>query len=126
MGGDPENMNDEEWRRYVNDRLRQGNERFDALELQGAEMRSALAANTSLTAGVKQDVADLKVRVQPVLDTIKTMEVGIRTIGRIGDLGSNLLRAGLYAVAVWIMLKLLLLGSSWTDALQAFRDTLGK
>jgi hypothetical protein len=123
---DSDDMAPEEWRRYVNARLRRGNERFDALESQGEEMRAAIMTNTSLTAGIKKDVGDLQVKVQPVLDTIKTMEAGIKTIGRIGNIGSSLIKAGAYTVAFWLLLKLLFLGASWQEALQAFRGVVGK
>lgn len=89
-------------------------------------MRVALLANTSLTATVKQDVAELQIKVQPVLDTIKTMEAGVRTIGRIGDLGSAVLKVGIYTIALWVLLKLLLLGASWSEAFRAFQEALGK
>ena len=123
---DSDDMAPEEWRRYVNARLRRGNERFDALESQGEEMRAAIMTNTSLTAGIKKDVGDLQVKVQPVLDTIKTMEAGIKTIGRIGNIGSSLIKASAYTVAFWLLLKLLFLGASWQEALQAFRGVVGK
>lgn len=123
---DPDSMSDEEWRRYVTARLRKGDDRFDTLEVQGAEMRTAIAANTQLTAEIKKDVSDLRTSVNPVLEAMKTMEAGIKTIGRIGDGSAKLFRLVIYAAACWAALKLLLLGSSWADVAQAFRDAVGK
>ena len=115
---DPERMTDAQWRDYVTARLRAGDVKFD-------QAQAALTANTSLVADVRREVLELKEKTQPIVEAMQTMEVGIRTIGRIGALGTALGKLVVLLAVAWVAGKFVFGGATWADVLATFR-ALGK
>lgn len=126
-------IDDAEWRARVDKRLKVGDQRFDALEERAAKMEGALMTNTELTQRAvdvsertDRKVDEMRLDVQPVTDAMKTMEAGIRTIGRLGDVGAKLGKSIVVAGALWLAVKLAFGGASWSEISAVFMRAIGK
>ena len=101
-------------------------ERIESVERDIQALKQSIAANTQLTAELKKDVQDWRDETLPVIDAMRTMAAGIRTIGRIGAFGTRFAKFVLICVACWGALKLILLGASWSEISAAFWRALAK
>jgi hypothetical protein len=111
-------LTSEELKEYV-DRLKV--ERDAEIE----DMRHALAANTQLTAEAKTEITKLRAEVEPMVDALKTMRTGIRTIGHIGMLGTRVGKFLLVCLALWGATKVIAHGASLDDAAAMFWRIMG-
>lgn len=84
------------------------------------KLRVGLSANTQLTAESKHELHQLREEVQPVVDAMKTMQAGIRTIGHIGTVGTKVGKALLILAASWGALKIFSSGATWDEVVSAF------
>jgi hypothetical protein len=83
-------------------------------------LRDGLNANTMLTLEAKSELTKLRGEVQPVVDAMKTMQAGIRTIGRIGTFATLVGKALLFLAAFWTVLRLMGSGATWDEAVAGF------
>lgn len=113
-----EPLTNEELKEYV-DRLKR--ERDEEIQ----DLRAALHANTQLTAEAKAEIAKLRADVEPVVDAMKTMQAGIRTIGHIGTVGAKLGKFLLVCLALWGAFKVVAHGASMDDAAEVFWRIMG-
>lgn len=89
-------------------------------------LREGLAVNTALTTAIKLDVTAMRKETQPLRDAMETMEMGIRTIGKIGRAGQWIGRTLLGLIAVGVVLKFIFGGASWNDVSAAFSRIMGR
>lgn len=71
-------------------------------------------------------VDSLRDETRPVVDAMKTMEIGTRTIGRIGYIGEKFGRILLAGVACWLLLKFMFGAASWSDVSGAIARATGR
>jgi hypothetical protein len=121
------------WRRHIEDALADGRRRFDALEARANKIEAAMNENTQLTRqavdvsqSTERKVDAMRSEVQPVTDAMKTMEAGIRTMGRLGDAGAKIGKGVVVFGGFWIAVKLVFSGASWSEIYAAFLRAIGR
>jgi len=92
----------------VDNKLKEGAAKFDELAEGQKELLAKLEENTRTTAAVKaqmenhvEEYRTFTDKVQPAIDSIETMQAGVRVLGKIGSavgwVGQNLRR-----IVVWV------------------------
>ena len=126
-------MSDAQWRAYVDGRLQEGNARFQNLEQRTDALETELRSNTSLTQRAvdvsertDRKLDEMREEVQPVADAMKTMQAGIRTIGRLGRMAEAFGKFGICLGALAISAKLAFGGASWSEIYAAFQRAIGR
>lgn len=83
-----------------------------------------IAANTRITLDLKTSLDNFQTRAMPAIEVTETMQRGATAIGKtlefISLWGRRAWKVTMFALGVWIAVKIMVSGGSWGDAVKAF------
>jgi hypothetical protein len=117
-------LNFEQFKAHVHDHFDFIDRKIASLEVTAGTNERMIAENTKLTKDAAEAVTALRDEVQPMVDAIKAARNGLVKIGKASDWldkwGRRFVKLAIWAIAIWLGLKMYLQSGSFAQAVDAF------